>query len=274
MSLAQAYGYMGDYSQVESLLAASAGNPAGHAATAGMRCWQLNELGILYTAVGQYEQAFVHLEQAMECSRIIESEIGAAYILCNLGQAQRDAGRLDEAQHTLQEGLLLAQQHGDVSLEAIYLSDAALTSLRAGDWLAAAEQATRSLALFEQLEQPLSSTAVYATLAAAQLGLGEFGAAEAAARAALAILDECGGEGPDFPHRDYWLCAQTLAALGDVTGRSARRKAGGCAALAACRAYLRPHPAPLLPDASGGTRRDHRRSNGMNRFGWLSIITA
>ena len=113
--------------------------------------------------------------------------------------------------------MLLAQQHGDVSLEAIYLSDLALTSLRAGDCRAAAEQARRSLALFDQLEQPLSSTAVYATLAAAQLSLGEFGAAEAAARAALAILDECGGEGPDFPHRDYWLCAQTLAVLGDVT---------------------------------------------------------
>jgi adenylate cyclase len=217
MSLAQAYGYMGDYSRVEPLL-----HRALEIQQAMQNRWdemlELNELGILYTAVGQYDQAFVHLEHAMECSRIIESEIGAAYILCNLGQAQRDAGHLDEAQQTLQHGIQLAQQHGDISLEAIYLTDLALTNLRAGDYTAAAEQARSSLALFDQLEQPLSSTAVYATLAAAQLGLGEFRAAETAAWAALAILDECGGEGPDFPHRDYWLCAQTLNAVGDMAG--------------------------------------------------------
>jgi tetratricopeptide (TPR) repeat protein len=225
MSLAQSYSFMGDYSRVESLLQRTL-----DIQQAMRNRWDemlaLNELGILYTAVGQYEKAFVHLEQAMECSRIIESEIGAAYILCNLGQAQRDAGLLDAAQRTLQEGLLLAQQQGDINLEAIYLSDAALTNLRSGNYLHAAEQAERSLALFEQLQEPFSSTAVYATLGAARLGLGNGAAAEQSARAALAILDECGGEGPDFPHRDYWLCAQTLAALGRVeTARRAELRA-------------------------------------------------
>ena len=224
MSLAQSYGYMGDYSRVEPLL-----QRALEIQQAMRNRWdemlELNELGILYTAVGQYEKAFVHLEQAMECSRMIESEIGAAYILCNLGQAQRDAGRFEEAQHTLHKGLLLAQQQGDINLEAIYLSDAALTDLRQGDYTRAVEQADRSLALFAQLQQPLSSTAVYATLAAAHLGLGNRAAAEQAARAALAILDECGGEGPDFPQRDYWLCAQTLAALGDREAQHAEQQA-------------------------------------------------
>jgi tetratricopeptide (TPR) repeat protein len=174
----------------------------------------LNELGILYTTVGQYDRAFEHLGQAMEHSRVIESEIGSAYILCNLGQAQRDAGRLAEALDTLEQGLLLAEAQGDVHLQAIYRSDIAFANLRAGQNVAAVEQAQRSLALFFQLDQPLSQTAVYATLAAAQLALGNHSAAELSARAALAILDDCGGEGPDFPQRDYWLCAQTLAALG------------------------------------------------------------
>lgn len=93
-----------------------------------------------------------------------------------------------------------------------------MTNLRAGKYAAAREQAARSLEIFEQLQQPLSSTGVYATLSAAQLGLGNYAAAQAAAEAALSILDDCMGEGPDFPHRDYWFCAHTFAALGNVQG--------------------------------------------------------
>jgi hypothetical protein len=37
------------------------------------------------------------------------------------------------------------------------------------------------------------------------------------ARQSLAILDECGGEGPEFPARDYFFCYQVLAAIGEVT---------------------------------------------------------
>ncbi len=214
MSLAQAYGNMGDYSRVEPLLL-----QALEIQQAVRNRWEemlvLNELGILYTAVGHYEHAYSHLAQAMERSREIGSEIGAAYILCNLGQAQRDAGRLEAAKATLAEGLLLAEAQGDVNLQAIYWSDAALTSLRAGEYMAAIEQAERSLALYAQLEQPLAATTGYAVQAASHLQLGRRPAAEAAVRRALAILDECGGEGPDFPQRDYWLCAQVLALLGD-----------------------------------------------------------
>ena len=156
----------------------------------------------------------VYFTQALEISSQLDSEIGAAYVLCNLGQAQRDAGHLDESISTLERGRSLAAAQGEVNLEAIYLSDLALAHLMAHNWDTAAEQAQRSVALFTQLEQPLSSTVAYATLAAAQLALGQRQAAESSARKAVAILDACGGEGPDFPHRDYWLCAQTLAALG------------------------------------------------------------
>jgi adenylate cyclase len=213
MNLAQSYGNMGDYSRVEPLL-----QQALDIQQAVRNLWEemfvLNELGILYASVGQYDKALAYFTQALDISSQLDSEIGTAYVLCNLGQAQRDAGHLSESISTLERGRSLAAAQGEVNLEAIYLSDLALTHLMAHNWDAAAEQAQRSVALFTQLEQPLSSTVAYATLAAAQLALGQRQAAETSARQAVAILDACGGEGPDFPHRDYWLCANTLAALG------------------------------------------------------------
>jgi class 3 adenylate cyclase/tetratricopeptide (TPR) repeat protein len=225
MNLAQAYGYMGDYSRVEPLL-----RQALAIQILVRNRWEemfvYNELGILHTAVGQYEQAFANFAEAMTVSRSIDSDTGAAYVLCNLGQAQRDAGLLDAALETLVQGLQLAQDQGEVNLEAIYLSDMALTNLYARRWEAALAQAQRSLALFAQLDQPLSSTIVYATAAAASLALGDRTGAETAVQRALGILDECGGDGPDFPQRDYWLCAQTLAALGHhATAHRARTQA-------------------------------------------------
>jgi hypothetical protein len=88
-------------------------------------------------------------------------------------------------------------------------------------------QARSSIDLFQQIDQPLSLTAVYACLALANLGAGDDIAAEAAVFNALAILDDCGGDGPDFPQRDYWFCARTLAALGrsDMAQRAAEQAA-------------------------------------------------
>jgi predicted ATPase len=213
MNLAQAYGYMGDYSRVEPLLL-----QALEIQQAVRNRWEemfvFNELGILYTSVGQYEKAFANLEQAMERSRLIESDTGAAYVLCNLGQAQRDAGLLDEAISTLTQGLRLATEQGDKNLEAIYLSDLALAHLQAHDWEVATDQAQQALALYTALDQPLATTVVYAVLAAVQLASGAAEAAATAVYQALELLDSCGGEGPDFPHRDYWLCAKTLDGLG------------------------------------------------------------
>jgi len=222
LSLAQALGNMGDYSRVEPLLhQALAIQEAIHNPWEEMLV--LNELGILYTAVGDFGRAFAHLARALERSDAIGSAIGAAYILCNLGQAQRDAGQLDTAIGTLQRGMALAQEQGDVNLEAIYLGDLALAHLRAGDFASAAAKAEQSLGLFAELEQPMSATVVLATLGAAHLGCDDRGAAATAVREALRILDDCGGEGPDYPQRDYWMCGAILDALGDRVESSRAR---------------------------------------------------
>ncbi|MBW7883237.1 MAG: tetratricopeptide repeat protein [Caldilineaceae bacterium] len=214
MSMAQTFGYLGDYSQVEGLLLQA------RQIQQGLRNrWEemlvLNELGILYTAVGAYDRALAHLERGLELSRQMGSEIGEAYLRCNLGQAQRDSGALAAACSTLSDGLALARAQGDVNLEAIYLGDLALAELHAGAVQLAATHAADSLALFTMLEEPMSTTSVLATLATAQWLSDEARDAARSVQRCLEILDGCGGQGPDFPQRDYFMCGQVLDALGE-----------------------------------------------------------
>jgi tetratricopeptide (TPR) repeat protein len=213
LSLAQGYGNLGDYGESEPLL---------HEALSIQRAinnrwWEmltLNDLGILYLMIGNLDQARQVLSDGLQISRQIGDESGQAYLLCNLGQVVREQGDLVAAEEILQEGLRLAQRQGDVHLEAIHYSDLALVSLRAQRFNEAIERATSSLVKFRTLALPLSTTADLATLAYAHLSLGDLSVANDHAHAALQLLDECGGEGPDFPHRDYWVCSQVLGALG------------------------------------------------------------
>src|SRR5690606_31956707 len=157
-----------------------------------------NELGILYLTVGDYGQAIDFLQAGLAGSRLIGSALAEAYILCNLGQVQREMGAFEEAAKSLSTSQAMAIQQGDVGLEAICWGDLALTSLRAGRYRDAQQQAQQALARFGELEQVLATTSVLATLATAQFHLGDDAALDTTRRL-LHILDECGGEGPDFP---------------------------------------------------------------------------
>jgi hypothetical protein len=73
-----------------------------------------------------------------------------------------------------------------------------------------------------ELDLHLDTSYDLTTLAVAHLTAGDTAQALDYARQALRILDECGGEGPEFPQRDYYLCSQVLAAVGeDVAARDA-----------------------------------------------------
>ena len=223
LSIAQTLGNLGDHSQAEPLL---------RQALAIQRSinnrWEeiliYNELGILYLTVGDYGQAATYLQSGLAGSRSIGSALAEAYILCNLGQVQRDIGYYEDAGRSLSSSQALAIQQGDVGLEAICWGDLALTSLRAGRLDDARRQAEQALTRFEELEQTMAMTGVLATLATAQLRLGDDAALDTARRL-LRILDDCGGEGPDFPHRDYWMCAAVLMKLGNRDEAERARRA-------------------------------------------------
>ena len=175
-----------------------------------------NDLGILHLLWGDLPEAQTCLERSLALSREIADKAGEAYALLNLGQVLRDMGDSSEARRALVESQRLARQLLDRYLESLCLSHLATVSLQAGDLALAIEQARAVLAIRSELGLRLWTTADLSTLAAAYMASDDTDAAIDCARQALAILDECGGVGPEFPHRDYFVCYQVLSVAGQI----------------------------------------------------------
>jgi hypothetical protein len=90
-----------------------------------------------------------------------------------------------------------------------------MVSLRANQVDRAIEQAEQALTIRRELDLPVSTTHNLTTLAAALLLRGEPATALDYARQSRAILDDCRGEGPETPQRDYFLCSQVFARAGE-----------------------------------------------------------
>ena len=120
----------------------------------------------------------------------------------------------------------MAQVLDNKYLISILLSYLGTVHLLAEGFDDAVEQADAALAMRRELGLELYTADDLATLAAAHLGLADAAKAVDYAQQSLHILDECGGEGPEFPHRDYFICYQVLAAAGQTdTAHAALRSA-------------------------------------------------
>ncbi len=206
----------GDYTQALAYLSEALNI---HQAT-GNRWEEVNDwsdLGVLLYFLGDLPTAQTHLQQGLELSRELGDKAGETYVLGNLGLVVRDREDLAAAEAILTEGLALARapEQADQYAVSYFLSHLGIVHLRAGRLDQATNRAHEALALRQELDLRLWTTADLTTLAAAYLDAGNVDEALNCARQALTILDECGGEGPEFPHRDYFVCYQVLSAAGE-----------------------------------------------------------
>jgi tetratricopeptide (TPR) repeat protein len=173
-----------------------------------------NAMGVLYLELGNLDRAQECLQKGLDLCREIGDEAGEPYMLCNLGLIARDQDELGSAQDLLTTGLDLARAQDDKNLISVFLSYLSTVSLAAGRMDQAIEQATTALAMRRELGLELLAADDLALLATAhQRSLPpQVGQALDHARQCLSILDESGGEGPEFPARDYYLCYQVLVA--------------------------------------------------------------
>lgn len=207
------------------------------------RWWELivwNELGIISFLCGRYADAQEAYARTEMLSREIGDESGVAYAVANLAQTAREQGDYAAALVQLDRAAAAACSQQDRYLEATCASERGVTLLRAGDPAGAADAAHGALALWAEMELPLATTGDHAVLAAAALAQGDAAAAAAHADAALVLLDGCAGQGPDYPQRDYWMCAAVLAAL--------NRPADADRARATARALLHAQAAKISDD--------------------------
>jgi adenylate cyclase len=180
-----------------------------------------NSLGSLYLLLGDLTTAETCLGRGLELSREIGDEAAQLYILGNLGLVVREQGDLAAAERLFNEGLELAQARKDKYLVSLFLSHLGTVSLLAGKPDQALGRAEQALALRSELGLRLWATADLTTLAAACLALGSTDQALDYANQAVIILDECDGQGPEYPQRDYFVCYQVLAAAGQEVAAEA-----------------------------------------------------
>jgi tetratricopeptide (TPR) repeat protein/class 3 adenylate cyclase len=173
-----------------------------------------NDLGILYHQLGDLTQARTCLEEGLKLAQDIGDEAGQAYVLSNLGLVARDRGDLGTAEKLLADGLVIAERQSAKYLISTFLSYLGVVLLRAGRVGEAISQANRALTLRRDTNLPLLTADDLATLAAAYLALGDVPQALGYAQEAMTVLDESGGQGPEFPLQDYLFCHQVFAAAG------------------------------------------------------------
>jgi tetratricopeptide (TPR) repeat protein/class 3 adenylate cyclase len=212
-SFAQVNLETGDYVQAEhNFLAALSIQQAIGNRWEEVNIW--NGLGILYQDLGDWRKAQTCLEEGLKLSQEIGDEAGQAYILVNLGPVMRDQGDLIGAEELLTQGLLIAQAQSDKRLISSFYSYLGTISLQVENLEQAIERAHKALAMRRELDMHLWTTADLTTLATAHLARGEKSKALDYAQQAMAILDECQGEGPECPQQDYFVCYQVLHANG------------------------------------------------------------
>ncbi len=215
ISLAQVNVLVGNYDRAEGHFNAALTIQQ----TTGNRWEEINVwmgIGVLHMELGNLDQAEISLRNGLKLSQAIGDEAGQAYVLTNLGLVARDRSNFAQAEQLLVEGLALAKAQDDKSLEAIFQSYLATVYFAAGRLGEAQAQAQAALEMRQSLGLRLYAADDLSMLALVQMNLGQSGQALQAARQALEILDECGGEGPEFPARDYFYCHQVLAGAGET----------------------------------------------------------
>ncbi|MBA3468463.1 MAG: tetratricopeptide repeat protein [Herpetosiphonaceae bacterium] len=180
-----------------------------------------NILGALNQQIGDFSGAEECFRHGLALSRTIGMRAGEAYIRANLGGLYCDHGDSAEATEQFRAGLLLAQAQEDQVLISYFHSHSAILLLNQGDYAAAIAEAQTALTMRYELNLELWTTADLATLAAAQLALGQTTAAADYAQQALKLLDGHINEGLESPCRDYFVCAQVCRQVGDVTTANA-----------------------------------------------------
>jgi tetratricopeptide (TPR) repeat protein len=184
-----------------------------------------NSLGIFYQEVGDYSKAVASLKRGLALAREIGDEIGVAYLMDNLSLVAYETEDFDAAESYQREGLEIARQHHETQLVSNYLYHLSLTRFQLGDLGQAAQYAHDSLALRRELDIRLATTGNLAILGKIFAANSNLTQALDFCTQALSILDDCRGEGPEFPQLDYLMCYQVFLAAGQTAQAQAALKA-------------------------------------------------
>jgi signal transduction histidine kinase len=174
----------------------------------------LNNLALVYWALGLYSQARVNAEQSVQIARTTTGPLGLAYRLESLGRAYLGLGDYEQAERVLQESFTLANDLGHRMGKASAAFGLGRLALARGRFDEARDQLEAAGDLFGEVGAPAEQAAALAWLGAAWLAQGDVMAAQGCTSEAIALLSTTGNASPDLPPQDvWWLHYRVLSAL-------------------------------------------------------------
>ena len=175
----------------------------------------LNNLGLISTRMGQYQEAGHHLRQSMTLFHTAGDRSGAARALTNLGFAQWRQGRYAEAAFHHHQALALFRETGETASEAHGLNGLGLIEWQQGRYPQAAGHFRRALTLFRACGDRSNEAHALGNLGMVSGRLGDCSRAAGHLEKALALLREMG---------DRSGAASVLTDLGSVACRQGQHQ--------------------------------------------------
>ncbi|MFZ6026649.1 MAG: ATP-binding protein [Chloroflexota bacterium] len=120
----------------------------------GQTVCAVNE-GLIALYLGQYESAYTASRRGLELARQMNSRVMEANALANLGSAERELGRLDDAIVHMEAGLNTRRELGQPADLGTDLCDLTVTYCRKGDTTAMQRSCAEMLALYEQAQDAM-----------------------------------------------------------------------------------------------------------------------
>jgi tetratricopeptide (TPR) repeat protein len=130
-------------------------------------------MGIVFAALGEYEEALAHYKSALKIDQALGDRSGIALKLGNIGQCYSDLGDTDRAENYLGKALKVAEQTGDLSAAADAAVSWGQAKLQRREIKAALELFERGLALATENRERYQEVRALEYIALAHLTIGD-----------------------------------------------------------------------------------------------------
>jgi len=149
----------------------------------------LHNIGIVYANQGKFQEALAKFEESLKIKRTLPGQDGVESVLIDTGITYGDLGDYSKALSTLNETLRLATSTGNKQLEATVQTNLSALYLKMRQDAPAQESAERALALAQSLESDDLALGPYAHLGLLHLRKREWREAADAYRNAIKLIE-------------------------------------------------------------------------------------
>ncbi|MEH2109324.1 tetratricopeptide repeat protein [Nostoc sp.] len=134
----------------------------------------LNNLGLGYLSLGQYQQAIEFFQQSLEIAREIGDRNSGGKSLANLGNAYNHQGQYQQAIDFLQQSLEIAREIGDRNTEGASLANLGLAYFSLGQYQQAIDLFEQSLDIVREIGDRNTEGKSLMSLGLAYFSLGQY----------------------------------------------------------------------------------------------------